>query len=580
MPLFRYFRVLRTERRLPAWIATFRLIVAGAVLVSLATILIEAGLRLRLPAWGVWTIRVLDWLVLALFAADIVIGYVLAVSRWRHFRQRWLDLAVFIPLIISFVLIPSGLSIVAIRQFVIVGQFFTRSRRLAGLLERLRLYPVQVAALSFVGLIIAGTVLLTFPAATADGLGTPLVDAFFTATSVVCVTGLIVRDTPVFFSRFGQLTILVLIQLGGLGIMTFAAGVAAMLGRRLGAARRKAVSELVEDTRPVDIVGTVRYVVIFTFAAEALGTLLLFARFLPDFRHAGEALYHAAFHSVSAFCNAGFSTFSDSFSAYAADPAVNIVVAGLIVTGGFGFVVVHELLNRRTLRAGPVAALRRLTLHSRLVLWTSGLLLVLGALVFFFFEYDNALARLPLGGRLIAALFQSVTTRTAGFNTVSFAALRPVTLFTCIVLMFVGASPGGTGGGIKVTTLAILMLAAWSRLRGREQLVVRRRLIPLETIFRATAIAAISAGIVVVFFSLLLMSQGGSFENLLFETVSAFGTVGLSTGLTADLGPLGRVLVAVLMYIGRLGPLTLALALRARAGRRQIRYPEAPVAIG
>lgn len=574
------FRILRTERRLPEWLTTFRWVVAAAVLVSLTTIFIESGLHLRLPAWGQWIIRILDWLILALFATDVALGYVFTVSRWRHFRRHWLDLAVFIPVVLSFALAGTGLHVVAIRQIVIVGQAFTRSRRFIRLFERFRLYPVQSAALSFVALIAGGTLLLTFPAATADGLGTPLLDAFFTATSAVCVTGLIVLDTATHFSRFGQLVILSLIQLGGLGIMTFYAGVAAMLGRRLGAARRQAVSELIEDTRPFDIVATVRYVVIFTFAAEAVGALLLFARFLPRFASAGEAAYHAVFHSISAFCNAGFSTFSDSLAGFAADPAVNLVIAGLIVTGGLGFVVVHELLNRRTLRVGPVAAFRRLTLHSRLVLSTSGLLIVLGMLVFFFTEYDNALGHLRLGGRLIAAFFQSVTLRTAGFNTVPLDALRPVTLFVAMAMMFVGGSPGGTAGGIKTTTLAMLLLAAWGRLRGRERLVVRRRLLPWEVLFRAAAIAAVSSGIVAVFFLLLLVSQGGSFEHLLFETVSAFGTVGLSTGVTPELGPFGRVLVAVLMYIGRLGPLTLALAMHARTRREPVQYPEASVVVG
>ncbi len=578
--LGRRIRVVRTNRRVPGWVEPFRWTVTVAVLVSLVTIVVESGYRLALPGFLHWGIRVLDYLILVLFGVDIVVGYVFAPSRWGHFKRRWLDLAVFVPTIVAFATTGSGMSLVVIRQVVVAGQAFTRTRRFAGLLERLKLQPVALMALSFIGMIAAGTLLLTFPAATADGRGASFMDALFTSTSAVCVTGLIVRDTPVFFSRFGQLVILGLIQLGGLGIMTFSASLAAILGRRFSAARRKVVSDLIEETRNVDIVRVLRYIVLLTLLAEGAGTLLLFARWLPDFPSALEALYCAGFHAVSAFCNAGFSLFSDSLVRYASDPAVNLVITGLVITGGLGFVVVHELLNRETARRGPLFSLRRLTAHSRIVLATSGILVLAGTLVFFFIEHDNALAGLPLHGKLIAALFQAVTPRTAGFNTVAMGGLRPVTVLLMVALMFIGASPGSTGGGIKTTTFAVLFLAIRSRVAGRREVEFRDRTVPRDVMYRATAIAVTSVGVVGLFFIVLLLSESAPFEELLFETTSAFGTVGLSTGVTPLLSLPGRLAVTLLMYVGRLGPLTLALAMRARQTRLPVKMPDADVMLG
>jgi len=580
MRLLRRIRTLRANRLLPRWYGPFRWTVTIAVLVSLVTIILESGFRLALPAALRSLIHVLDYAILVLFAADVAVGYVYAPSRWKHFKKRWLDFAIIVPVVISLLTAGSGLAFIVIRQVVIVGQAFTRTRRFAGLLERFRLQPVAMMALSFVGLIVAGTLLLAFPAATGDGHGTPLLDALFTATSATCVTGLIVRDTPVFFSRFGQLVILGLIQLGGLGIMTFSASLAAIFGRRLGAARRRVVADLIEESRNIDIGRTLRYIVLFTFTAEALGTLFLFLRWLPEYPNPWYALYVAAFHSVSAFCNAGFSLFPDSLVHYAADPAVNLVIIGLIISGGLGFVVVHEMLNRETVRRGPVFSFRKLTVHSRMVLWTSGLLTLAGTVLFFFFEYDGVLTELPIPAKLVASLFQAVTPRTAGFNTVSMAGLKPITLLMFLALMFIGASPGSTGGGVKTSTFAVLFLAVRSRIRGRQDVEVHGRVVPKDIVYRATAIAVTSAAIVAGFFILLLATEAGAFQDILFETTSAFGTVGLSTGLTPLLSPLGRMLVVLLMYIGRLGPLTLALAMRARVSRLPIEYPSTDVMVG
>uniref|UniRef100_A0A7C4CB05 Trk family potassium uptake protein n=1 Tax=candidate division WOR-3 bacterium TaxID=2052148 RepID=A0A7C4CB05_UNCW3 len=472
------------------------------------------------------------------------------------------------------------LPLVVLRQLVVISGNLSRPGILAGAIGYLRQRVVQSLALSFAALIAVGTLLLTFPAATADGRGTPFLDALFTATSATCVTGLIVRDTPSYFSVFGQLVILGLIQLGALGIMTFSTGIAVILGHRLGPGERRAVSEMVEETRDIDIARAVRYILLFTLLAEALGTLILFLRFLPRFPTALSAFYYALFHSISAFCNAGFSLFSDSLVRYQADVVVNLAVIGLILVGGIGFTVVHEIVNRGTFRRGLRQTVRSLTTHSRIVLVTSGILIAVGTVVFFFFEFDHSLAGMPLGTRLLASLFQSVTPRTAGFNTVPLNALHPATLFVFVILMFVGASPGGTGGGIKTSTFAVLLLAVRTRLAGQNEVVAGRRFIPRDVVYRATAIVVTAAAAIAIVFTFLLATQTFRFQDILFETVSAFGTVGLSTGLTPDLSGVGRLAIITLMYVGRLGPLTLTLAMAARQSRPLISYPNARIMVG
>jgi trk system potassium uptake protein TrkH len=280
--------------------------------------------------------------------------------------------------------------------------------------------------------------------------------------------------------------------------------------------------------------------------------------------------------------------FSTNLTAYRTDAVVNLTVIGLVVLGGLGFSVIHEVFNRRNLRAWLSRLARRpapgpshrLSVHAFLVLSASALLLLAGAVLFFFFEYDNALAQLPLGGKLLAALFQSVTPRTAGFNTVPFDSLKPITLFFVAVLMFIGASPGGTGGGVKTSTVAVLFLTLRNLVAGRAEVEVRSRSIPRDTVYRATAIVVGAGTVLALVFAVLLVSERFPFLDLLFEAVSAFGTVGLSTGITPLLSIPGKLSIILLMYVGRLGPLTLALAMRARLSRLPVQYPQARVIVG
>ncbi|MBM3322567.1 hypothetical protein FJY69_03720 [candidate division WOR-3 bacterium] len=563
-------------------------LVATSSTIALVELVIRFGYEVRLPAAADLVLYLFESLVAVVFAVDIVTGFWVARPRRDFLRRRWIDLLL-LPLVAAVTLAGVGPSLAAIaRQAVITFRVFGRSRRWIRLVENLRRQPTQLLALSFFGLIAVGSLLLTFPAATADGQGATFVDALFTATSATCVTGLVVRDTGTYFSRFGQWVILSLIQLGGLGIMTFSASIMVLLGRRLGAVGRQAMSLVVEDSRDLDLAHSLRYILLFTLLAEAGGTAVLFVRWLGRFAHPLEALYHAAFHAVSAFCNAGFSTFADSLVRFQGDPLVNLVFVGLILVGGLGFAVVHEVINRATLRTlwerlfrpGAERPGLRLSTHAYLVLRTSAVLLLAGLLFFIFFEFDNCLAGMPLGTKLLAALFQAVTPRTAGFNTVPLDSLRPVTLLVVVVLMFIGASPGGTGGGIKTSTLSVLILTFRNLIAGRGEVEVRGRRVSRDVVYRATAITLGAAAVVGLGLAVLLVFETARFERLLFEAASAFATVGLSTGITSGLSLPGKAAIIVLMYVGRIGPLTLAFTMRARRAQLPVSYPEARVIVG
>ena len=385
------------------------------------------------------------------------------------------------------------------------------------------------------------------------------------------MTGLIVQDTPIYFSNFGQIVILSLIQLGGLGIMTYSAFVALLFGK-FSLGQRKIVQEMLEEDR--NVLSMIFYILKMTFIFEAIGVILLFCRWIFQFKDFGQTIYLSIFHSISAFCNAGFSLFSDSLCQYISDPFVNFIVMALIFCGGIGFIVVFETTNRirhSKKRIGP---------HSRLVLTTSAILILAGFFALFFFEFDGILLDKPIAGKIWASLFQSVTTRTAGFNTISIASLSNITLTIMIILMFIGASPGSTGGGIKTSTFAIILLSIKSILRGKENIEVYKKTIPYSSVMKAIALFIMALMMVSAVFLLLLVFENKPYLPLLFETVSAFGTVGLSTGVTPDLTNTGKLLITLLMYLGRIGPLTLGLALASDIRRERILYPEAKIIIG
>jgi trk system potassium uptake protein TrkH len=443
--------------------------------------------------------------------------------------------------------------------------------------------PARVSILGFSITILIGTVLLMLPAAS-PGKSLGFINALFTSTSATCVTGLVVVDTGQAFTTFGQVVILALIQAGGLGIMTISTLFLLLAGRRPSLSGRFTVQDNLTGGGERNLFHVLRNVVAFTFLIEGLGMVILFLRFSSE-NSVSHALYLALFHSVSAFCNAGFALFSDSFISYREDWVLNLAICFLIFTGGIGFLVLSEIKQKRPFTR---RALSQLSLHSKMVLSTTALLLFFSTLLIVSMEWHNVLLPLPPAKRLLAGFFQAVTSRTAGFNTLPIGSMANESLFLIILLMFVGASPGSCGGGIKTTTLTCIALLGISRFQGRRRPEIFRRTISEDSMNKAISIINLSFFIIVgATFLLLVIELGevshqasrGKFLELLFEVVSAFGTVGLSTGVTQMLSDAGKLIIVFVMFIGRLGPLVIALAVSDRVPAHY-QYAEERVMIG
>ena len=447
-----------------------------------------------------------------------------------------------------------------------------------------RLSPAQLVLLSFAGAVVVASGVLTLPGMAAPG--TPavgFVDAFFTAASAVCITGLTTVDTATRWSPLGQAAILLFVQLGGLGIMTCSTLLVLLVRGRFSVRGRMTLQDTLGGASAADLRRLVATVFVSTFVIEAIGAAALAARFALEMPP-GRAVWFGLFHAVAAFNQAGFSLFPDSLARYVGDPVVNVVVTALVILGGLGFLVIGEFWHRRG--AGPGA--KGLSLHTKVVLATSGVLVVVGALGFALLEWRHALAGLPWPDALLASWFQAVTPRSAGLSTVDYTRLSNPTLLFTVVLMFIGAAPGSTGGGVKVTTAAIVWGLARSQFAGEERVHLFRRAVPHEAVARAVTIAAFAVAAVVLFTLALQITEAngpvsearrGLFLALLFEAVSALGTVGLSLGVTPELSDPGKVLIALAMYVGRVGPLTLTLGL-SRPTRGRFEYSEAPVIVG
>jgi trk system potassium uptake protein TrkH len=441
--------------------------------------------------------------------------------------------------------------------------------------------PNRLFVASFAAVILTGGLLLWFPFSATKG-HLRFVDALFSSTSAVCVTGLVVIDVGKDLSTLGQVLTIFLFQIGGLGIITFSTVFFVLMGRSISFKGREIVQSTFLHTPRRDFVVIAKAVLVLTLITEAFGTLFLFIRFSQDFPP-GTALYHAIYNAISAFNNCGYSLFSDNLIGYQADPIVNFTIMGLIVHGGIGFIVQYEVL--RWLRRKQ----RRLSIHTRIVLITTTILIVTGALLFYLFERNYIVKNVSPFTKFLISLFQSVTPRTAGFNTVDIGLLTNATILLLIILMFIGASPGSTGGGVKTTSAAILGLVIWSRLKGNEDVNVFKRTIPREIIGRTISIILASAFSVAFIWSVLLVAGGGGlpliesrrlFVEYLFDTVSAFGTVGLSMGITPKLNDLQKYALIIMMFAGRVGPLTLAFSLSRSKEKAGVTYAEEGVMVG
>ncbi len=446
-----------------------------------------------------------------------------------------------------------------------------------GALGRGGLSEARLLSSSFLGLIALGTIGMRLLPGIFTGDPLSWLDCLFTVTSAVCVTGLIVADTATVFTPLGQGYVLLLIQLGGLGILTFSTLVVSLLGRRLSLTTEGLARGAAGPADGLDYRRLTRHVVTFTFAVEAIGAALLWALWAPEFGAVG-AVWPAVFHSVSAFCNAGFSTFSDSLMSYHAHTGILAVVGTLIIFGGIGFLVMEELYLAARRRR------RRLSIHTRLVLATTGVLIVGGAVLYAMLEWHQTLGGMSTWDRLSNAVFLSVTARTAGFNAVDYATVTSGAAFLTILLMSVGGSPGSTAGGLKTTTAALIGLLAWARLRGQDRVHLWGRSVPRDTVQRAVGVFVLAFGIVTAAIFVLSATEPHdapeSFLRIMFEAASAFNTVGLSMNHTGTLTVPGRWTIIVLMFVGRVGPLTFAAALAARRDATPFRFAHEDVALG
>ena len=442
--------------------------------------------------------------------------------------------------------------------------------------------PERAMAAGFLALIVVGGLLLSLPISTVNRQSIGLFNGLFTATSAVCVTGLVVVDTGPTFSIFGQCVLMALIQTGGLGFMIFATLVMLALGRRVTLRNRMMIRESMNAATLSGLIRLTLWYGGLALGIEVIGAMLLSIRYVPMYGW-GRGIYYGVFHAISAFCNAGFDLFGNyaSLTGFAQDPLVVLTIGALIILGGLGFSVLFEAVH-------CVGARGKLSLHARLVLGMTALLLVAGTLFYLVLEWSNPATLgaegMGVGGKIMNAFFQSVTMRTAGFNTVDLAGMREASKLMSVILMFIGASPASTGGGVKTTTVSLLLLLVLSVIRGQEEVNVMKRRLPADLMRRALVILVISLGIVLVGTMVLTVAENEQkdFLDLLFEGMSAFATVGVSSASTPSLSPVSKATLIPMMYFGRVGPLTLALALAHKSGANQkrLRYPEEKIMIG
>lgn len=436
-----------------------------------------------------------------------------------------------------------------------------------------RLTPSQIIILGFLGAILLGSFLLMLPFATADGKGASLPDAVFTATSATCVTGLIVQDTATYWSAFGQAVILLMIQVGGMGVVTFAVAISVISGKKIGLMQRSTMQEAISAPQMGGIVKLTGFILRTSAIIEASGAILLAPAFIKEFG-VGKGIWYSFFHSISAFCNAGFDLMGikekfSSLTSYVSNPLVNITVMLLIVVGGIGFMVWDDVKNNKI-------HFHKYRMQSKLVLLTSAILIVLPAIYFFFVEYAGS----PMGTRILSSLFQSVTTRTAGFNTTDLSNLKSGGIAMMIVLMLIGGSPGSTAGGMKTTTLAVIILTALAVFRRKEHTNFGGRSIADSVLRNAVAIFTMYVTLFLAGGIIICSLEDIPLLTCLFESASAIGTVGVTLGITPSLGPVSKVVLIILMYTGRVGGLTLIFSAITSNQSNNARLPQEKLTVG
>lgn len=435
------------------------------------------------------------------------------------------------------------------------------------------LNPPLFLTIGFGILILAGALLLNMGVFTKSGESVGFINALLTAGSASCVTGLVVVNTGEFWNFWGQLVIIILIQIGGLGIMTLATLFPMIMRKRIGLTSRQIIREQLNVETLSGMVKLLKYVLAFTFTIEFIGAIIMAIEFIPAYG-IKDGIWFSVFHSISAFCNAGFDLTGDSIVPFQNSLPINIAIMSLIVIGGLGFQVSSELINKKSIK--------KLSVHGKLVLIMSSLLIVGGAFIFFLIEHGNSFT---LGGegaysRVIQSLFQSVVTRTAGFYSVNIGKLRDTSVVLMIILMFIGGSPGSTAGGLKTTTFGVLFASTIATIRGEENVVIFKKKIPNATIQKALALVMISIFLVIGISFVLTLTEVNNFLDILFEVTSAYATVGLTRGITPGLTDIGKLIITLTMYIGRIGPLTMAFAFGKASKSSKLDFPDANISVG
>lgn len=552
-----------------------------------------------LPSILQTAVVVIDYVVVALISLEVISQYRRAPYKRVFLRRNILSFCFTVFYLLLFVYnqvaalvqAQSALetlpqTIVILRNILILLRVFSRLKRLSSFLEEIAAHPAQTILLSFLVVILAGALLLVMPFASAEDKSLSILDALFTATSAVCVTGLIVVDTATAFSITGKLIILALIQIGGLGIMILSYFTIFVFRRSMSIEDKMLISYMLSERDMTKLSRSLKNIIGITFTIEGVGALLLFFGFLPEASGGVVgALFAAVFHSVSAFCNAGFSTFSDSLESIRTRPYMVTVFSLLIITGGISFAVITNLrqclVNRyRRIVLKTSEKLVRVSMNTKIVLVASAALLVVATLVIYGIEHTGAMAEYRLGDQYLSAFFQAVTLRTAGFNTIPFSALKPVTYVAMLAFMFVGGASGSTAGGIKVNTVAVMFAYLFASLKDRESVTLYHNSVSINTVLRAFLILLFGVTVVVFGSFLLALFEDAPLEHLAFETVSAFGTVGLSAGITGSLTAPGKTVIICLMFLGRLGPITVLAAASLRGKKIRIQYPRGEIAIG
>jgi trk system potassium uptake protein TrkH len=584
-----------TGGRLVGW-RRLALILAGVC--GLSGLILEYG---TYPgAWVLVVAHGLSTAAVVLFLGEQVLGWRAAGSFHAYLRRRWPTFALSCLLALQGLALLAGSRTAWLRQtldslrlesvtsaYLIIMQVYLVAiivlelPHLHSRFAALRIRPALGFIGLFVGLIMTGAGLLVLPRATPVELPISALDALFTATSAVCVTGLTVRDTGTGFTIFGQTVIMILIQLGGLGIMSLTAALGLLLGRGIGVRENSLLREVFQVPMMDEMGRIIRGIIMVTLSFEAMGAAVLYAGFSQGPPPPGPLLFTAVFHSVSAFCNAGFGTYPDNLMSFAENPLVMAPIATLIIVGGLGFGVAVQVAawwrGRIQHRHGRAY---RLGLHGQVVLTMTAILLVAGCGLLAMFEWNGSLADGTPGLRVAQAFFQSTTCRTAGFNSMDLRLLTPASVLVMILLMYIGASPGSTGGGVKVSTVAIALANLRSIAQGHPRVRLGKREIDPLDVQRALLVLSSALVVASIAIVILLVTEGRDLQTVAFEVFSGLGTVGLSLGLTPELTSTGRVVLILLMFIGRLGPLTLASSLTGARHDSHVRLPRGRILIG